>query len=292
MPGEALEGQQVLILDMKPRNFKGFLDLPGELRNQVYGYLFVKEGCDVGINEPAATSHKQRQGHPTPVFSPRLGFKSLYKGEDMSIHAIRLLQVCRQVRAEAANYFYGSNSFHFQTTKYAQAFLDCIGPQNRKWISAIDLGWILKHDIRTVGKLVLDCKNLRRLHFNLTMIPIPPYQSIKEPYEVVTPFRAVLKEMYERDNNDYFKRITWTFPEPAGGSPSRRIANKKMRDRILEVTGATRAMMNQKKAVKKAVKKAAEKAAAKKATTIQSKAVDHQKVTMRITRGAARRNAS
>lgn len=90
----------------KPR--KGFLDLPAELRNQIYELALVHHG------ELQATSIVPKSGVRKVrfVYSNRTTFQA-------SDFAISLLLVNRQVNLESSPVLYGSNSFSFLTVHTA-----------------------------------------------------------------------------------------------------------------------------------------------------------------------------
>ncbi|KAI8938833.1 hypothetical protein NX059_004696 [Plenodomus lindquistii] len=109
---------------------KGFGDLPPELRNTIYRYVFVRKGLDLAVPILTHTS------------SPNLCQSSQF------------LRTCRLVHQEGCSVLYGENTFHFSRTHSVRSpfwdplpkdvgyqdvlqFLRMIGPENLQYLRDI-----------------------------------------------------------------------------------------------------------------------------------------------------------
>lgn len=107
-----------------------FMDLPAELRNMVYEFIFT-EHKDIAITtftskytsrRPSREGFKHYHLHKGMVWDTR---KGKWIGQTPSAHS--LLGVSRQIQAEAAPVAYGDNEFAFDTLQSMKTFLDSIG---------------------------------------------------------------------------------------------------------------------------------------------------------------------
>ncbi|KAF7194399.1 hypothetical protein HII31_04204 [Pseudocercospora fuligena] len=120
-------GRHVLMLEPVTDHFR-FLDLPPEIRNLIYDELLL-EHSPVKIVTYKAKGRARRavrstlhHGHPGLTWNSKLG---TWKGQASSAHVI--LQVNKQILAEAGPIAYGSNVFQLDDYRGLRDFLEGIG---------------------------------------------------------------------------------------------------------------------------------------------------------------------
>lgn len=115
-----------------------FLDLPPELRNQIYEYMFVLDGpvevwAETGDQDEDHKVHRRRgRAH-----------RKLFK----QVHNLRLLRTCKQILFEASPFFYRRNDFRFSGLNghmVAYAWILKIGPRNWPYIESMTIGMPLR----------------------------------------------------------------------------------------------------------------------------------------------------
>lgn len=113
----------------------GFLDLPGEIRNQIYSNLYLHPGIIYPLNFITA----RRQGYQPNLFrnwhpQPALCFD--------------LLLTCHQIHDEACDILYGRNTFRFISEREnapndgyscVRHFMDTIGQDNRQRVRHVEM---------------------------------------------------------------------------------------------------------------------------------------------------------
>ena len=140
-----------------------FLDLPGEVRNKIYGYAFTKEFFSIGWAEPSSTSMKinvrsltyslpKRPKNKSPQLAPgvcrrrrlfdlprRLRSSEAIPPYQLSPGPAALLLTCKTVNREATPLFYGNSTFTFHSQTIFQRFLDTIGTSSKASIRSMHL---------------------------------------------------------------------------------------------------------------------------------------------------------
>lgn len=116
------------------RTFHGFLQLPAELRVEIYKLAFIGDrdhdkgyeiGRPIGRMPPKS---RLRSGKSIRPFSEDVREKQ--RGlEGTPILAIAF--TCRQVYLEAAPIYYGGIIWHFRTTHWLERFLETMGAENK-----------------------------------------------------------------------------------------------------------------------------------------------------------------
>lgn len=137
----------------------GFLDLPGEVRNQIYGYHFAN-GFRVVLT-PKSPPKNQKEikftfirvssttkqttklpKEPVPtlrisrtLFKTRHDALPLYEGNTF----FSLMFACKQVHKETCPMFYEATVFRFETMRGFRSFLKGVPPQNLSAIKKLEL---------------------------------------------------------------------------------------------------------------------------------------------------------
>lgn len=122
-----------------------FLDLPLELRDEIYKLIIpVERGAD-GEPLPVETDITYWEDHPPrPWFGRLLDDEPLPESsKDVLRLGSRLLRTCRQVSDEAAPYVYGQQQFNFYRPPSALNWLDSIGQHHIRLRRVAVLGYSL-----------------------------------------------------------------------------------------------------------------------------------------------------
>ncbi|KXS95949.1 hypothetical protein AC578_7998 [Pseudocercospora eumusae] len=120
-------GRHVLMLEPVTDHFR-FLDLPPEIRNLIYDELLLEHNPIKIVTYKAkgrarrAVRSTLHQGHPGLTWNSKLG---TWTGQASSAHVI--LQVNKQMLAEAGPIAYGSNVFRLDDYRGLRDFLEGIG---------------------------------------------------------------------------------------------------------------------------------------------------------------------
>lgn len=104
-----------------------FFALPSEIRNQIYGCVFVARRVLVFRAERKPAADGRRYGARKlehTVLDPRVPFTTDTTARDCKTVEFSPLLVCRQMHDEAFIMFYASIQFRFERTKAIQRFLD------------------------------------------------------------------------------------------------------------------------------------------------------------------------
>jgi hypothetical protein len=123
--------------DDKQRQTLSFLDLPGEIRTQIYKLALVFEGIETDARMPSR-SHTLNCAVDThrEVMSP-----DHYRTWQSTVRpALGLLRLNKQINAEAASVFYGHNEFRFTSPNgrdTLEAFCKTIGEANTRRLAKI-----------------------------------------------------------------------------------------------------------------------------------------------------------
>lgn len=91
-------------------NKTSFLDLPAELRNEIYRLCLLAPEATHFVELQRIRLYRIRKQYTTIRTSQKL-------------RALGLLRSCKQINQEATSIFYGENAFRFKDAKAAQAFL-------------------------------------------------------------------------------------------------------------------------------------------------------------------------
>ncbi|KAI9813314.1 MAG: hypothetical protein M1827_004256 [Pycnora praestabilis] len=101
------------------------LDLPGEIRNKVYGLIFPTHQKILLLDDTAYYGPaRQFLIEPYQQRGPNLPADATVKARDL----LSILSTCKQMNHEIAGLFYGTNHFRFNTTAHFHSFLKGIGP--------------------------------------------------------------------------------------------------------------------------------------------------------------------
>lgn len=91
-----------------------FLELPGEVRNKIYGYLLDVEQIDRSDEEPRRTAGY----YSFEIHRCRFQWMTYYRSDGTPIQKVAtygfmtaILATNRQINREASKYFYGNNLF-------------------------------------------------------------------------------------------------------------------------------------------------------------------------------------
>ncbi|KAF2255228.1 hypothetical protein BU26DRAFT_514979 [Trematosphaeria pertusa] len=149
-----------------PKKIRGFLSLPGELRNLVYRYYFLEEfrceiaakGCDftyrepklmklcVGIVNPDGPAwrykEKAKPASPTTLrISRPLGNCKHIDGLKTSWFnsLCALMLVCKQIHREAIVFLYHTTTFVFNAPNRITNFLDAVPTKNLSYVTKLHL---------------------------------------------------------------------------------------------------------------------------------------------------------
>ncbi|KAJ9630473.1 hypothetical protein H2203_000994 [Taxawa tesnikishii (nom. ined.)] len=149
------EGNRTLSSPKKPHPCKptskpasnrcSFLELPAELRNQIYEHVFPPETVALRPNSPIDKQHPFKTHHGKPPITLQctrvMGKQHVVVSEFVrwrkSISALVL--TCRKVFVEAAPYLYANTTFFFEDPKRIQAFMDIVRPEHLAFITNIRL---------------------------------------------------------------------------------------------------------------------------------------------------------
>lgn len=138
-PYRVLEAERISAkYNIKERQTLSFLDLPGEIRTQIYKLALVFEG----IETDTRSSHRSHtyacagpasylQHEPSPNYK---NWRNTVKP------ALGLLRLNKQINAEAAGIFYGHNEFRFTSANgrdVLEAFCKTIGEANTRRLAKI-----------------------------------------------------------------------------------------------------------------------------------------------------------
>ena len=177
-------------VDEKDRtsNFKvpriGFLDLPGEVRNQIYHYLFKPDRFEIGFVSPKDRALTYNLPNH-PIDNPKLrtcGIEKyrrsmdIYRRPRVNTHWLSLdptrhkigrisgpcalFLTCKTIAMEAPSIFYSKSIFSFRHNRSFKKFFEVISPYSIKHIRSLNLQhetageplyqeyqyWKLKHD--------------------------------------------------------------------------------------------------------------------------------------------------
>ncbi|EME85642.1 uncharacterized protein MYCFIDRAFT_82619 [Pseudocercospora fijiensis CIRAD86] len=164
-------GRHVLMLEPVTDHFR-FLDLPPEIRNLIYDEL-LREHRPVRIATYKAKGRARRavrstlhQSHPGLTWNSKFG---TWTGQASSAHVI--LQVNKQMLAEAAPIAYGSNVFQLDDHRGLRDFLEGIGSMRAhlKQIRLLSPIYYSTVAITALHKLK-DAKGLASLEFPRNML--------------------------------------------------------------------------------------------------------------------------
>ncbi|KAK5113299.1 hypothetical protein LTR85_010916 [Meristemomyces frigidus] len=111
---------------------KGFLHLPGELRNTIYESVLT-------LNKPVEFLPIKSQGTNK---APYRAYEYAVQRPKKFLPLLRFLRLCRTVSQEASDVFYGVNEFRFTGScgaYFLRAFMETIGPANTASLRKITL---------------------------------------------------------------------------------------------------------------------------------------------------------
>ncbi|KAK3112948.1 hypothetical protein LTR53_010233 [Teratosphaeriaceae sp. CCFEE 6253] len=170
------KGRHVLMLQpVENTEYFCFMDLPPELRKNVYDYILLEKSENIGID-----TYK-------PVGQPRRAVRHLFRGNathkgmtwdrthgkwiGQTPSGLSLLRVSQQLRSETAPVVYGQHDFQLYHMGDMECFLDGIGDM-RKYIRALTLG--------------VDCYRSARYRSALTLLQdAESLRSVKIPHETL-----------------------------------------------------------------------------------------------------------
>lgn len=133
-----------------------FTDLPGEIRNKIYGYTFHHELYEISWADKAQSSLTyrlpQRPAHASPRLTPtacrrrrlfdyprRIRSNEIIEPYQLSPGPASLLLTCKRVCEEASSLFYGISTFTFKNQGAFAAFLKTTGKRNLTSIRSLHL---------------------------------------------------------------------------------------------------------------------------------------------------------
>ncbi|RMZ75850.1 hypothetical protein DV737_g5097, partial [Chaetothyriales sp. CBS 132003] len=129
-------------------NFKrkrGFLDLPAEIRNKIYGFVISSSRVLVLGNHPQREVEKYKKAHRcrrVPKFRYRLHSVILSSADPQGLTAaVAFLRACRAVNSEITSLLYASTVFCFTTIKQINKFLNVLPEDGKKVINKIEISY-------------------------------------------------------------------------------------------------------------------------------------------------------
>lgn len=197
------------------RTFK-FCDLPGELRNKIYGYVFTREFYKICWADKKKTSLTyqlpKRPVYASPRLDPsvirrrrlfdyprRIRSNEVIESYELSPGPAALLLTCKLISEEASSLFYSISTFTFQNQGTFTAFLNTLSmtkkasirslhlkhhtaghpfwTQYRKWKGVYDDKW---DDLCL--KASDELTSLEELSIDLTINDVPMFFSPDEPW--------------------------------------------------------------------------------------------------------------
>ena len=124
--------------EVKERQTLSFLDLPGEIRTQIYKLVLVFESIETETRSSARSHTYNCAGRDS---FRELPFSRHYRNWRGTVRpALGLLRLNKQINAEAASVFYGHNEFRFTSSNgrdTLEAFCRTIGEANTMRLSKI-----------------------------------------------------------------------------------------------------------------------------------------------------------
>lgn len=200
-------------LNLRPFNF---CDLPGELRNKVYGYVFTQEFYKIcwADNTKTSLTYKlpKRPVYASPRLDPsvsrrrrlfdyprRICSNEVIEPYQLSPGPAALLLTCKLISEEASSLFYSKSTFTFQNLGTFAAFLDTLGiakkasirslhlrhhtagnpflTQHRAWKNVYDDKWD-----ELCLKVSDELTSLEELSIDITINDVPMFFSPDEPW--------------------------------------------------------------------------------------------------------------
>ncbi|RMZ78184.1 hypothetical protein DV738_g3967, partial [Chaetothyriales sp. CBS 135597] len=140
---KALDGAVASVEGTTPQ--VGFLSLPPEIRNKVYGHIVPSSRVLIVGNHPQKEVEQYKKKHKcqrAPKFRYRLNSLMLSNGDAQAVaDAAAFLRVCRVVRSEITSLLYNSTSFCFTTIKPINKFLNALSEDAKRHITQIEISY-------------------------------------------------------------------------------------------------------------------------------------------------------
>ncbi|KAH4002595.1 hypothetical protein HBH92_185090 [Parastagonospora nodorum] len=181
-------------------------DVPGEIRNQIYGYLLIGDVPVVAQYGKLAMSHTDQllqREYPTDMdfwasaYTDLPSLSALYSQPEAASELLALSRTSRELRKEVRAFFFAFNHFRVLSSKSTgyQQFFEHIGANGRMNIQKLTLsGTEFFHHNAAFETLFGSCVNLRELEIRLHIGNIVN----REMYEVLSDFDFP-------DDQDYFE---------------------------------------------------------------------------------------
>ena len=144
--------------------FFPFLSLPAEVQNNIYRYVFVKDGSYIGAS---------KNGNSTKT--------ETFLEEIRQYRNVNFLLTCRQINHQAPLEFYTKNGFEFFNMAMLVEFLQVIGIKYRKMLTKIRFHYSLPACTEYVAepgwrafrglRWLISCTNLKTLEINGRYVP-------------------------------------------------------------------------------------------------------------------------
>lgn len=202
----------------QPLNFKPFkfCDLPGELRNKVYGYVFTREFYKICWADKTKKSLTYQLPKKPVYASPRLDpsisrrrrlfdyprrirSNEVIEPYKLSPGPAALLLTCKLISEEASSLFYSKSTFTFQNQGTFAAFLDTLSMAKKASIRSLHLkhhtagnpfltqyrGWKVVYDDKWDDlclKASDELTSLEELSLDITVNDVPLFFSPDEPW--------------------------------------------------------------------------------------------------------------
>jgi hypothetical protein len=200
---------------MSLKKVRGFLALPGELRNNVYRYYFqadfrcelVAQGThlDLWHSKPkTTTSSTIRVSRRLAKYTRVQGLQTSWSG---SLYA--LVIVCKQVHSESIAFLYQNTTFVFNAPRRMNNFLNALPAANLALITKLELHYanyanpgLVQHNYlsqRSLATWTRACRdmakqlsNLRELHVWLYVTDTPLFFDLRQEWLTpLLPFRRL-----------------------------------------------------------------------------------------------------
>lgn len=164
------------------------LDLPPEIRNQIYSLVLVGGATDVTLTGIRESSLR-------PKWSRKWRENDRDRSELVTQPSLNILSTCRQVYNEASPVIYGSVTFGFSSSSTLLAFLTNAPVIH---LRRVKVDKLVRSNFRAAGKLLGAAAQLEMLHVKLYSWHHPsPYYGLTGPRTMVHFFlKPFFSELY------------------------------------------------------------------------------------------------
>jgi len=115
----------------------GLLNLPAELRDQIYQYTLVRPSTIHIVDPLGCLENTLHMTASSWDMTAAAWLKLHERDRKPSSHQLALLQICRRVRYEAEPIFYGANTFLLTSPSVMMAWLDLLGTERQGMVKSL-----------------------------------------------------------------------------------------------------------------------------------------------------------